>query len=206
MQGTKRFGLCPEMPKMTLHPNTLARSSRCRRLAVLSTAAGVLFLGTQVASAQTDAPGQLGADARPSTIVGGAAHTGDPSIPLLVVYGNDGEQSICTGSLVASRWILTAAHCLDSESLGFEPAAVEAYFGTEYSETDPGFEFYTYADSFTYHEGWNAAELTAGNDIALVHLEEDVPLPVVPLISRSLTEQDLGAEVRLIGRGITLGG
>ncbi len=190
---------------MTTYSDTLASLRRSRRLAELTTVAGIVLLGTQVAAAQTRASGPLASDEEPSKIVGGAAHTGDPSIPLLVVYGNDGEQSICTGSLVASRWILTAAHCLDPASLGFEPAAIEAYFGTEYSETDSGYALHTFADSFTYHEAWNAADLTAGYDIAVVHLEQDVPLPIVPLISRSLTPQDLGAEVRLIGWGITLG-
>lgn len=205
MQRAKCIGPCLETPKMTSNLDTLARISLCHALAALSVVAGAMLIGPQVASAETHGVGQLESDERPSQIVGGTAHTGDPSIPLLVVYGSEGEQSICTGSLVASRWVLTAAHCLDSASLGFEPTGIEAYFGTEYSETDPGYVFYTFADNFAYHEAWNAAELTAGYDIALVHLEEDVPLPVVPLMSRSLTQQDLGTQVRLVGWGITLG-
>lgn len=176
----------------------LSRPAVVRLLA----ASCLLALGGGIRDA---AAAQLQAASDPAQIVGGERNYGDPAVAFLVVYGSAGEQSVCTGSLVASRWILTAAHCVSSGNLGFEPAAIEVYFGTEYTQDDPGFEFITEADGYAYHESYDP-QVFGNHDIAMLHLYQDVPLTPMPLMSRSIGDADVGASLRLIGWGLTTGG
>lgn len=65
----------------------------------------------------------------------------------------------CSGSLIASSWVLTAAHCLDSSSI------IGANFliaGASYS-----------ASNWLVHDTWTG-DLFSGNDIGLVHLATPV--------------------------------
>src|SRR5690349_2902071 len=65
-------------------------------------------------------------DARP-VILGGQVHTGDPAV-VLIDLGN----GICTGTLIAPKVVLTAAHCLNPT-----PTTLTARFVNAETEQGP---------------------------------------------------------------------
>lgn len=72
-----------------------------------------------------------------SPIIGGIDDTGDPAVVALVVDDGGGPQISCTGTLIAPKTVLSAAHCIEPLAAGSEeyayfgsvvPAAVDASF------------------------------------------------------------------------------
>jgi len=83
------------------------------------------------------------------------------SVGLIEGQGTGIGDYVCSGTLVASSWALTAGHCIDqATSLDFSVG------GTTYS-----------ADAWEYHPGWlpgNILNLIIGNDLGMVHLSQPV--------------------------------
>jgi len=117
----------------------------------------------------------------------GLAHR-DPSC------GHEQAAIDCTGTLVAPRVVITAAHCL-----AFDPPNVdEVFFGASFSDggvsipviggrTDPDYDATTHA-----------------HDVAALILASDAPAGTVPVPLRRAALPDLtGATVRMVGYGIT---
>lgn len=140
-----------------------------------------------------------------SNIVGGSKHAGNPETALLLPLNAEGVPiGTCSSTLVGSRLLLTAAHCVD-DTIG--AAGFAAYFGTDFTvETDPGFQFLAFAEALAIHPAWNPADITQGNDIAVIQLAQNVPIAPRRVRTSPLSTADVGASIELVGWGVTATG
>lgn len=123
-----------------------------------------------------------------SGLTDGTPHDQHPSVVLIEVQDRAaGTANYCSGTLVGSRTVLTAAHCLSA--------------GTE-REVFVEERAYAVAELIV-HEAWDENDPSYPNDIGLIRLTEPVtqaPSPLSPLAPL------VGLEVTLVGFGATRDG
>lgn len=135
----------------------------------------------------------------PYIVGGGPAPLGQyPWMAALVRDGNDAafERQFCGGVLIDPRWVLTAAHCVDSfPEEGFEIIVGSEDLSTEYTPLFPEM-VYT-------HPEYHPQRLSRGCDLALIRLSEPVE-NITPVPLNRATEILLpGKSVTVIGWGYT---
>lgn len=100
----------------------------------------------------------------------------------------------CSGTLIAPRVVVTAAHCL-----GFDPPNVhQVFFGASFAAGGTSIPVV----GGRVHPDYDAS--THANDIAVLVLESEAPSSVTPIPMRRTALPDItGTTVRMIGFGIT---
>ena len=133
------------------------------------------------------ADGDLSAVSQPVYL--GEPNPGDPAVVALMVFGS----SFCSGTLIAPRVVLTAAHCLPPT--GSNVSQLSVFFGSDTS--GPGDQI-SAVDAWR-NPFWNDDSLYY--DVGLLRLSEDAP--VEPMAWHAEGDAyDLGDPARIVGFGI----
>lgn len=140
-------------------------------------------------------PGPLPSQQAAQPIIGGAQSASHPSTIGLVVAVHGQTDAFCTGTLIAKRYVLTAAHCivLSDIPVGY----MKAFFGTDVYRGDGPMVQIKRA---TPHPDFN--QNTMDNDVAVLELAQDAPVAPVPMAPRALGRQDIGQVLTLVGFGV----
>jgi hypothetical protein len=130
-------------------------------------------------------------------IVGGSPDTSQAHMAVVALTQGPGTGYFCTGTLIASSVVLTAAHCLD----GVPATAVHIYFGNDvYSGGD-----YRQCTEKSVHPGYTQGDVV--DDIGLLRMSSNAPAGITPIprlpSSLALTSADVGSPVDFSGFGVT---
>lgn len=125
-------------------------------------------------------------------IVGGTVAERDPAVVALVAYGSQ----YCSGTLIAPRTVLTAAHCIRQHRTG----VYQVRFGTRVSAPFLAIP----VEAQLAHPGYASGSFA--NDIGLLRLAQAAgDVQPLPPNDTPLTDDDVGRPIRHVGYGATSG-
>jgi secreted trypsin-like serine protease len=125
-------------------------------------------------------------------IIGGVTDNGDPSVVAIFAHApGETSGSLCTGAVISSTKVLTAAHCVDPAVVG-DGQVFEVLFGTTLSLTNS-----LAVASTAFDSEFDVNDLSAGHDIGIVTLAAPTTLKALPFNRGSLGT----GTVRLVGYG-----
>jgi secreted trypsin-like serine protease len=150
-----------------------------------------LLLGTfaPVASAQEEIK-----SGRPRIVGGEHADIKDHPWQVALNVKEGDKYYLCGGSLVAAKWVLTAAHCFKptDQSSGTRVKAGATNYQTE--------GIWSSVDKIIIHEAYNT--LTGDNDLALLKLKSAPTGKIIPMADSTLTVP-VGEPLEVTGWGDT---
>ncbi len=132
-----------------------------------------------------------------SPVIGGTTDTGDPSIVAIFAHPpNSNSGSLCTGTVIASQTVLTAAHCVDPRVIG-NGNVFDVYQGTYFGTSSSRLS----VSSVAYDTEFDLNHLENGHDIAVITLAKPTSLTPVPFNTQALGSANLSTPVRVVGYG-----
>ncbi len=189
--------LAPNSLRMAVRANTAGGE----RVAVAADGAGKSLIATaaETATAESEEPPPTPPAGLEGQIVGGeqAAPGAWPWMVAIKAFTEPGYHTFCGASLVASSWVLTAAHCVVNAS----PEQIVATVGDYRLDSGQGQE--VGVDRIVLHPryGFDFAHDFA-HDLALLHLTEPVEAELVTILGAdSLTLAGPGTLGTVIGWG-----
>ena len=148
-------------------------------------------------SACSDAPTPTSSTAAPAWITEGTLDESDGAVVAIGFRRVRCEEEflpICTGTLVAPRVVLTAAHCVDRR------IPLEVFFGTDVSKDGA----FVGVISATPHPSFDDDD--NANDVALLLLERTAPAEPITMVDEPLDGALVGTMARIVGFGHTEAG
>ncbi len=134
----------------------------------------------------------------PPPVVNGATTTDYPEVVWIYAEDRSGYGASCTGSLIADKWVLTAAHCVTSDS-SFTIDAIYLFVG---SNSDTDLEQQSEAAAWYPHPDYDGRDLY--NDVGLIELTTKFrKVDLMPYDDTSLKRADIGTDFRIVGWGQT---
>lgn len=128
------------------------------------------------------------------SIVNGTPDDGDPAVVALTYRG----YAFCTGTVIAPRYVVTAAHCLADVPVPM--TTCEVFFGSDLAM--PG-ESIAIAEAIPHPAFDHASPTFEVNDIAVLRLASPTQVPPVRLARAALGPGSIGQEMRIVGFGRT---
>ena len=115
-------------------------------------------------------------------------------------------EPFCSGTLIASRFVLTAAHCVKDRRSTTTPDEVAIYFGRDVDDDLESGDYWkklAVVEAVLPHPSYRSNRFS--NDIALMRLRDErpeTPVPVLPSTMGLKSPQDIGRELFFVGFGI----
>lgn len=128
-------------------------------------------------------------------IIGGTVDNGDPAIVAIFTHlPNETSGYLCTGTIISSTKVLTAAHCVDPDVIGTGNIH-EVLLGTTLTGGRLA------VSSAAWDPAFDVNNLQNGHDIAVVTLAQPTNITPIPFNTTALSSSTLSTPVRIVGYG-----